>query len=167
MQADLQPGVAQRCNNAFRHLFGLLRSNLVIWTLYVTLANCSCDYRIHLMMVIHCFTPPLMYRYFLRWCARSRRYARTITSSCRHAPTEFGNSSTTRVQRFRHDFEHDNLVVHRLASACRGALGGRARKAVRPPNRSVRICRTSAYFSAANGRPLLSLKGTTRCMKTS
>lgn len=32
----------------------------------------------------------------------------------------------SRVQRFSHDFEHDNLVVHGLASAGRGALGGRA-----------------------------------------
>jgi hypothetical protein len=35
---------------------------------------------------------------------------------------------------FRHDFEHDNLVVHRLASACRGALGGseESRQAAEP-----------------------------------
>jgi len=31
-------------------------------------------------------------------------------------------------------------------------------KAVSPPNRSVRCCRTAAYFSGANGRPLLSLR---------
>jgi hypothetical protein len=64
------------------------------------------------------------------------------------------------VQRFGHDFKHDNLVVHRLASAGRRSLSGRA-GAVIPPNRSVRCCRTAAYFSGANGRPL-----STRCMKT-
>jgi hypothetical protein len=36
----------------------------VIRMLYATLANCSCNYRIHLMRVIHCVTPPLMFRYF-------------------------------------------------------------------------------------------------------
>ena len=59
MQADFQPRVAERTNNTFRHLFGLLRINFISWTLPATVANCSCYYRIHLMMVVHCFTPPV------------------------------------------------------------------------------------------------------------
>ena len=51
-----------------------------------------------------------------------------------------------RVQRFRHDFEHDNLVVHRLASARRRALGGRTGESRQAAEHSARCCRTAAYF---------------------
>jgi hypothetical protein len=80
MQADLQPGVAQRCNNAFRDVFGLLRSNFGFCAICATLANCSCNYRIHLMMIMHYFTPPLIYKCCsLRWFGVSYRPGRSTT----------------------------------------------------------------------------------------
>ena len=53
MQTDFQPRVSEGRDNAFRHLFGVLRSDFMFWLLSATLANCSRNYRIHLMGVIH------------------------------------------------------------------------------------------------------------------
>lgn len=70
----------------------------------------------------------------LRWCARNRRCARRIATSCRQsAPAKSGNSSSTCVQRFGHGFEHDKLVVHGLASASCSLIGERvSRQAAEP-----------------------------------
>ena len=40
------------------------------------------------------------------------------------APTDAGNCATMTRAAFRHDFEHDDLIVHRPALARRRTLGG-------------------------------------------
>jgi hypothetical protein len=53
VHTNLQPGLGQRFNNAFCCLLSFLRIDLLLRTIFEAFANCSRNYRNHLMLINH------------------------------------------------------------------------------------------------------------------
>jgi hypothetical protein len=50
---NLKPHIRQSLDYTFRNLFGFLRLYSAIQMIFASVENCSCNYRIHLMLIGH------------------------------------------------------------------------------------------------------------------